>query len=178
MSTHDDRTPRAPSAERGEAFTAPILLVMPQCVEDLSLRLTRDGGLDEAYFNFYRASLLLSDTATIQYPPGGVPFPGAAPHQQVILIRRERVLKFGLFDQLAQAVCAVAADSPLTDFRLDPSRSIYELALDFLTHCESLGLACPRYDACATRREIAAMRESLERERAAASSAEEAHSAA
>ncbi len=169
--THDERAAVAPSAERGETFTAPVLLVMPSCVDDLSLRLSRDGGLEEAYFNFFKASKLLSDTAVIQYPSGGVPFPDAAPRQQVILIRRERVLKFGLFDQLAQAVCAVASGSPLTDFRLDPARSIYDSALDFLTHCESLGLACQRYDACATRREIDAMRESLERERDAAASA-------
>ena len=143
---------------------------VPHYVADLNLRIGDGAGVVEAYFNFGVVTGSLSDYVTIQYPWRGVAGEHAGATGLVIAVRRDRSIRLGVFDTLTDALVALANTSPLPDYSPAPEAGPHEVALEFFEHCVAAGVACPRYQAEATRRERENIREALGREREALAS--------
>lgn len=141
---------------------------VPHYVTDLNLRIGDGAGIVEAYFNFGLVTDSFADNVTILYPWRGVAGEHAGSTGLVVALRRNRSIQLGVFDTLTDALAAVASTSPLPDYSPDPNAPPHEIALDFFEHCVAIGVACPRHQAEATRRERENIREALGRERAAA----------
>ena len=139
---------------------------IPHYVTDLNLRISDGAGIVEAYFNFGLVTDSFADNVTIQYPWRGVAGEHAGATGLVIAVRRNHSIRLGVFDTLTDALSAVANTSPLPGYSPDPGATPHEVALDFFEHCVAVGVACPRHQAEATRRERENIREALARERA------------
>ena len=140
---------------------------VPHYVTDLSLRIPEGSDTSEAYFNFGLVSDSFADCVTIHYPWRGVVSNDDAATGRVIAVRRNHSIRVGVFDTLTEALAVTARTVTLPDYTPGPEDRPHETALDFFEHCVSLGVACPRYQAEATRREREAVREALTREREA-----------
>lgn len=139
---------------------------IPHYVTDLNLRIGDGAGIVEAYFNFGLVTNSFSDCVTIHYPWRGVAGEHAGSTGLVVAVRRNRSTQLGVFDTLTDALAAVASTAPLPDYSPEPGATPHEVALDFFEHCVAVGVACPRHQAEATRRERENIREALARERA------------
>lgn len=124
-------------------------------------------GVWSIHFNFGLVSDSFADCVTIHYPWRGVVSNEDAATGRVIAVRRNHSIRVGVFDTLTDALAATARTVTLPDYTPGPEDRPHETALDFFEHCVSLGVACPRYQAEATRREREAVREALTRERKA-----------
>jgi hypothetical protein len=160
--------PEAPQASAEGANGTGRFVTVPGYVTDLSLRIAEGSGTVEAYFNFGLVTDSFSDCVTIQYPWGGVTADHAGTPGLVIAVRRNHSIQLGVFDTLTDALTAVAHAVTLPDYSPNPEAAPHETALDFFEHCVAIGVACPRYQAEATRRERESVRQALAREREAA----------
>jgi hypothetical protein len=157
----------ASQTDAGETTRARAFIEVPHYVTDLSLRIPEDSDIAEAYFNFGLVTDAFSDCVTIHYPWRGVVSNDDAAPGRVIAVRRNHSIRVGVFDTLTDALAATARTVTLHDYTPGPEDRPHETALDFFEHCVSLGVACPHYQAEATRREREAVREALTREREA-----------
>lgn len=157
----------APQTSSGEEGRERGFVYVPHYVTDLSLRIPEGSNTAEAYFNFGLVTDAFSDCVTIHYPWRGVVSNDDAAPGRVIAVRRNHSIRVGVFDTLTDALAATARTVTLPDYTPGPEDRPHETALDFFEHCVSLGVACPRYQAEATRREREAVREALTREREA-----------
>lgn len=157
----------ASQTSSGEEGRERGFVCVPHYVTDLSLRIPEGSNTAEAYFNFGLVTDAFSDCVTIHFPwRGAVGERGVGPGR-VIAVRRNHSIRIGVFDTLTDALVAAARTVTLPDYAPGPEDRPHETALDFFEHCVSLGVARPRYQAEATRREREAVREALTREREA-----------
>lgn len=152
----------------GEAGRERGFVDFPHYVTDLSLRIPEGSDTAEAYFNFGLVTDAFSDCVTIHFPWGGVVGEQDAGPGRVIAVRRNHSIRLGVFHTLTEALIATAHTVTLPDYLPRPDDCAHEAALRFFEHCVTLGVACPRYQAEATRREREAIRDALAREREAA----------
>lgn len=157
----------APQTSLGEEGRERGFVFVPHYVTDLSLRIPEGSNTAEAYFNFGLVTDAFSDCVTIHFPWRGVVGEQGAGPGRVIVVRRNHSIRIGVFDTLTEALVATARMVTLPDYTPGPEDRPHETALDFFEHCVSLGVACPRYQPEATRREREAVREALTREREA-----------
>ena len=140
---------------------------VPHYVTDLSLRIPEGSDTAEAYFNFGLVTDAFSDCVTIHYPWRGVVSNDDSAPGRVIAVRRNHSIWVGVFYTLTEALAVTARTVTFPDYTPGPEDRPHETALDFFEHCVAIGVACPRYQAEATRREREAVREALTREREA-----------
>jgi hypothetical protein len=157
----------ASQLDAGETTRTRGFIEVPDYVTDLSLRIPDGSDTAEAYFNFGLVTDSFADCVTIHYPWRGVVSNNDAAPGRVIAVRRNYSIRVGVFDTLTDALAATARTVTLPDYTPGPEDRPHENALDFFEHCVSLGVACPRYQAEATKREREAIREALTREREA-----------
>jgi hypothetical protein len=157
----------APQTSSGEEGRERGFVYVPHYVTDLSLRISEGSNTAEAYFNFGLVTDAFSDCVTIHFPWRGVVGEQGAGPGRVIAVRRNHSIRLGVFHTLTEALAATAHTVTLPDYLPCPDDCAHETALKFFEHCVRLGVACPRYQAEATRREREAVREALTREREA-----------
>lgn len=157
----------APQTSSGEEGGERGFVYVPHYVTDLSLRIPEGSNTAEAYFNFGLVTDAFSDCVTIHFPWRGVVGEQDAVPGRVIAVRRNHSIRLGVFHTLTEALAATAHTVTLPDYLPRPDDCAHEAALKFFEHCVTLGVACPRYQAEATRREREAIREALTREREA-----------
>ena len=158
----------ASQTSAAEAARARGFISVPHYVTDISLRIPEGSDTAEAYFNFGLVTDSFSDCVTIQFPRGGVVSSRDASPDRVIAVRRDHSIRLGVFHTLTDALVATLHSVSLPDYSPAPEECPQEAALNFFEHCVTLGVACPRYQAEATRREREAIRDALAREREAA----------
>src|SRR5437868_138010 len=146
----------------GGGRSVPQLSIVPAYVNDLCIRIHDGSDVREGYFNFGLVTGAFSDYAVIHYPWRCASDPERRPGQ-VIVVRRDRTIRVGFYDTLTEAVAALAATAGLPDY--EPGATLWETAQSFFEHCVAIGVACPRYNAVATRREREDLRAALTSER-------------
>ncbi|MFL6284467.1 MAG: hypothetical protein ACJ74Q_15085 [Pyrinomonadaceae bacterium] len=158
--THIDTTSNEASPAEARAFTT-----VPHYVADLSLRIPDGADIHEGYFNFGLATGAFVEHALVYYPRRGVTTPDITPGL-VVAVLRDRAIRIGVFDTLTDALVALSHHVTLPEYDAEPGATKHESASAFFEHCVLLGVACPRYQAEATRREREELRDALARERA------------
>lgn len=144
---------------------AGAFIEIPTYVRDVSLRIYEGDGTTEGYFNFGLLTESFSDYGIVHYPWGGVADPSASPGR-VLVVRRNGSTRLGVFDTLTEALAALSQTCALPDYTPGAADDAHAWALLFFERCVELGVACPRSQPDATRRERQNIREALARERA------------
>jgi hypothetical protein len=141
------------------------LIELPTFVSSVNFRIAESAGVRTVYFNFDPANLIPAESATIYYPASGAIVRGVT--GSVILERRSERIHVAVFDQVAEALAALALLPIYPDYKIPANADDHRLAETFLTYCVDHQLVARCNSPEATNDEIERLRCALKREREA-----------